>query len=451
MPHSAHTWVNDELITAPLMNALETDLAALGDPYTAEQVMDAVAAMFAAGTMTGVTFTYNDATNSMSVAVTGVADATATAKGIIQLAGDLGGTAAAPVLASIITAGSVGSAAGIPVISYDAKGRITAVTTVAPPVTSVAGRTGAITLAKGDVGLGNVDNTSDVNKPVSTAQQTALNLKLDASAAYTDEKAQDAIAAMLAAGTMSGITFTYNDALNKMDVTVTPGSVADATTTTKGAIQLAGDLAGTAAAPTLAAIITAGTTGSTTAIPVITYDAKGRITGVTTAAVPVTSVAGRTGAVTLTSTDVGLANVNNTSDANKPVSTAQQTALNARLLYRGAWTASTAYAVNDVVINGNTSYVVTTAHTSPATFSATNLTALFTDLVTSVAGRTGAVTLTKTDVGLANVDNTSDANKPVSTAQQTALDAKVNGTVRITVGTVAPGSPATNDLWVDAN
>ncbi len=47
-------------------------------------------------------------------------------------------------------------------------------------------------------------------------------------------------------------------------------------------------------------------------------------------AVPVTSVAGRTGAITLTSTDVGLANVTNTSDANKPVSTATQTALNAK-------------------------------------------------------------------------------------------------------------------------
>lgn len=40
--------------------------------------------------------------------------------------------------------------------------------------------------------------------------------------------------------------------------------------------------------------------------------------------------------------------------------------------------------------------------------------------VSSVAGRTGAVTLTKTDVGLANVDNTADADKPVSTAQATA-------------------------------
>lgn len=44
--------------------------------------------------------------------------------------------------------------------------------------------------------------------------------------------------------------------------------------------------------------------------------------------------------------------------------------------------------------------------------------------VTSVAGRTGAVTLTKSDVGLANVDNTTDLNKPISTATQTALDGK---------------------------
>lgn len=44
--------------------------------------------------------------------------------------------------------------------------------------------------------------------------------------------------------------------------------------------------------------------------------------------------------------------------------------------------------------------------------------------VTSVAGRTGAVTLAKADVGLGSVDNTADAAKPVSTATQTALDAK---------------------------
>jgi hypothetical protein len=44
-------------------------------------------------------------------------------------------------------------------------------------VNSVAGKTGTVTLAKADVGLGNVDNTSDLNKPISTATQTALDLK----------------------------------------------------------------------------------------------------------------------------------------------------------------------------------------------------------------------------------------------------------------------------------
>lgn len=50
------------------------------------------------------------------------------------------------------------------------------------PVTSVNTRTGAITLTKTDVGLGSVDNTADTAKPVSTAQQSALDLKGDASA-----------------------------------------------------------------------------------------------------------------------------------------------------------------------------------------------------------------------------------------------------------------------------
>lgn len=42
----------------------------------------------------------------------------------------------------------------------------------------ISGNPHAVT--KSDVGLGSVDNTSDANKPVSTATQTALNLKTDA-------------------------------------------------------------------------------------------------------------------------------------------------------------------------------------------------------------------------------------------------------------------------------
>lgn len=43
--------------------------------------------------------------------------------------------------------------------------------------------------------------------------------------------------------------------------------------------------------------------------------------------------------------------------------------------------------------------------------------------------------LSKSDVGLSNVDNTSDANKPVSSAQQTAIDAKVTANAAITGAT----------------
>lgn len=82
--------------------------------------------------------------------------------------------------------------------------------------------------------------------------------------------------------------------------------------------------------------------------------------------------------VTVTATDLTLGNVTNTSDANKPVSTAQQTALDLK------------------------------ANLASPTFTGT------------VGG------ITSTMVGLGSVNNTSDANKPVSTATQTALDLKGN-------------------------
>src|SRR5690606_33555 len=46
-------------------------------------------------------------------------------------------------------------------------------------VTSVNTRVGDVTLSKSDVGLGNVDNTSDLNKPISNAVQSALDDKAD--------------------------------------------------------------------------------------------------------------------------------------------------------------------------------------------------------------------------------------------------------------------------------
>lgn len=71
-------------------------------------------------------------------------------------------------------------------------------------------------------------------------------------------------------------------------------------------------------------------------------------------------------------------------------------------------------------------------------------------VVTSVAGRTGNVVLAKGDVGLSNVDNTSDANKPISTPQANGLQAKITdankASVQTTLGLVPTQS--TTDITV---
>lgn len=61
-----------------------------------------------------------------------------------------------------------------------------------------------------------------------------------------------------------------------------------------------------------------------------------------------------------------------------------------------------------------------------ATTAAVALKADADDLAAHEADTANPHSVTKAQVGLSNVDNTSDANKPVSTAQQTALDLKAN-------------------------
>lgn len=135
----------------------------------------------------------------------------------------------------------------------------------------------------------------------------------------------------------------------------------------------------------------------------------------------VSSVNTRTGAVTLSKSDVGLANVDNTSDANKPVSSATQTALDGKAAASHTHPATQVTGLATVATSG--AYAdLTGKPTIPSQYTDTQAAAAAP--VQSVAGKTGAVTLNKGDVGLANVDNTSDASKPVSTAQQTALDGK---------------------------
>ena len=67
------------------------------------------------------------------------------------------------------------------------------------------------------------------------------------------------------------------------------------------------------------------------------------------------------------------------------------------------------------------------------------------NVVTSVASKTGDVSLVKGDVGLGNVDNTADSAKPVSTAQQTALDLKANLASPTFTGTPISTTPSAND------
>lgn len=103
--------------------------------------------------------------------------ATGSTRGLVKLAGDLAGTADTPTvpgLSSKLDSSEKGAVNGV--ATLDSGGKLTS-TQVTFPVTSVASRTGDVTLTKSDVDLANVDNTSDVSKPVSSATQTALNAK----------------------------------------------------------------------------------------------------------------------------------------------------------------------------------------------------------------------------------------------------------------------------------
>ncbi len=65
--------------------------------------------------------------------------------------------------------------------------------------------------------------------------------------------------------------------------------------------------------------------------------------------------------------------------------------------------------------------------------------------VTDANGSVSTRDLTKSDIGLGNVDNTSDANKPVSTAGQNALDLKANLASPTFTGTPISTTPSAND------
>lgn len=86
----------------------------------------------------------------------GAPDASTTVKGIVQLTGDLAGTATSPTVPTLV---------------------------LKAPLNSPAFTGTPTGITKVHVGLATVDNTSDLDKPVSIAQAAADNLRLLASAA----------------------------------------------------------------------------------------------------------------------------------------------------------------------------------------------------------------------------------------------------------------------------
>lgn len=172
------------------------------------------------------------------------------------------------------------------------------------------------------------------------------------------------------------------------------------------------------------------------------------------------------GDITLTKSDIGLNNVDNTSDANKPISNLQRDALNLKVdkrtgyslvsdtnitkldeLPNNAQLTSMLGQVGDRISNHenntNNPHQVTAAQLGlgdfvgytpnglPVSSPQNEELAKKVDKTTTVNGHSlsGNITLTKNDINLNNVNNTADLDKPVSIPQQEALDLKADGLI----------------------
>ena len=255
------------------------------------------------------------------------------------------------------------------------------------PVTSVAGKTGVVTLVKADVGLANVDNTSDANKPISTATQTALDLKAD----LTLLGAANGIATLTGAGQIpaSQLPSYVDDVLEAANLAALPATGETAKIYVTLDTNLTYRWSGSAYVEISKSLAIGETSGTAFA------GDKGKT------AYDHVSLTNNPHSVT--KTQVGLGNVDNTADADKSV------------LY-----AVTAGQASDVV---------------PASTLATAITAS----TNHIASTSNPHSVTKTQVGLGNADNTSDVNKPVSTAQATADTAARDAA--ITAAAAALGNP----------
>jgi hypothetical protein len=280
-------------------------------------------------------------------------------------------------------------------------------------------------VTKAMVGLGSVDNTADSAKPVSTAQATAIaTAKSEAISTASSDATTKANNAKSGAETTAATALTSHEA----DTTNIHGIADTSALATK-------TYADNAASTAVAAVVNSAPEALNTLKELADALTADESTASTLATLVGTKAPSAnptfTGTVQgVTKSMVGLANVDNTSDANKPVSTATQTALDAK--------ASNAALANH---EADTTNIHGIADTS----------ALATKTYADGAVSTAVAALTKSSVGLGNVDNTSDVNKPVSTAQQTALDEKLASATAAstyaTISNVALKAPLANPAF----
>jgi hypothetical protein len=257
------------------------------------------------------------------------------------------------------------------------------------------------TLDKSSVGLSNVDNTSDANKPISTATQTALNAKQN-----TSEKNQPN--GYVGLNGSSKIDSSYlpsyvDDVLEFADLSSFP-LIGDA-----GVIYLAQD--------TNKIYRWSGVSYIEVSQGITDHTLLNNI-GTNTHADIDSHIASTANPHSVTAGQVGLGNVDNTSDLNKPISTATQNALDliTDVNWTGDYNNGTTYAVGDgVMFNGASfrmiNFIGAAGYPPPA-----------------YPGNWLQVTdyVSPNDIGLGNVDNTSDLDKPISNDTQDALDLKVD-------------------------
>jgi hypothetical protein len=205
--------------------------------YTNEMAQDAIAAALAAGTHYNITVDYNDAANSLSLTSTygdeqvmdAIANALTEGTGILKTYNDAANTITISVDTSLIATKLYVDQA-ISTLGNTASNTYVPQSDVAQPdgVASLDA-SGFVPQSQLDINERIQDQaakliTDGTHTRISVVYDDANN-KLNLTATYADEEVMDAIAASLTAG--NGITKTYDDPANKINISVDTTVIAD--------------------------------------------------------------------------------------------------------------------------------------------------------------------------------------------------------------------------------